>query len=143
MRGPSRRTQTKGETKNGLLFLHLASPDRAGHDHGFISREYLGAVDTAEQHLHTILSAVRASPSLTQRTTMIVTSDHGAPVVDTMMRPRPTTTGSRSSCGDAESGAETSTTSTPIAATPGPVAPATTVPSRFATATRRSWPSVC
>lgn len=59
-----------------LRFVHLADPDRAGHEHGFMSQPYLDAVAHADHLVATMLRAVRRA-GLADGTVVIVTSDHG------------------------------------------------------------------
>ena len=63
--------------RGGLIFLHVAAPDYAGHATGFMSPRYLDAVDTAADEVATVLGVVRAAPGLRRRTTVILTADHG------------------------------------------------------------------
>lgn len=60
-----------------LSFLHLAEPDLVGHQSGFMGPEYLDAVVEVDHFLGRILTAVSARPELRDRTTVIVTADHG------------------------------------------------------------------
>jgi len=62
--------------ERAFRFVHLADPDHAGHDHGFMSRPYLRAVERADHQLGTLLHALRAA-RLARETVVIVTSDHG------------------------------------------------------------------
>lgn len=49
--------------RGGLIFLHVAAPDYAGHATGFMSPRYLDAVDTAADEVATVLGVVRAAPA--------------------------------------------------------------------------------
>jgi predicted AlkP superfamily pyrophosphatase or phosphodiesterase len=63
-----------------FTFLHLSPPDVAGHEHGWMSPEYLEAVRLSDQLVGSVLRTIRADPALEQRTTVILTADHGGPV---------------------------------------------------------------
>ncbi len=62
--------------ERGLVFLHFADPDSAGHRYGWMSDEYMAAVKRADRCLDRVLRTIddggRAS-----RTLLITTSDHG------------------------------------------------------------------
>ena len=68
---------TSGATR--LVFWHVAAPDAAGHDAGWMSPAYLDAVRDADTQLGTVLDAVTADPDLAARTTVLLTADHGGP----------------------------------------------------------------
>jgi arylsulfatase A-like enzyme len=59
-----------------LLFLHLADPDLAGHDHGWMSEEYGAAVRRADRALARLLAAADTAFG-PDGYTAILTSDHG------------------------------------------------------------------
>ena len=59
-----------------VIFVHLASADRAGHAHGWLSDAYLTALASVDGSIGTIRTAVDASK---RPATLIVTSDHGGP----------------------------------------------------------------
>lgn len=59
-----------------LLFVHLADPDGAGHQHGWMSPQQMAAIATADAAVATLLAAYRTA-GLADRTVVIVTSDHG------------------------------------------------------------------
>jgi arylsulfatase A-like enzyme len=59
-----------------LLFLHLADPDLAGHDHGWMSEEYGAAVRRADRALARLLAAAETAFG-PDGYTVILTSDHG------------------------------------------------------------------
>lgn len=63
-------------TRRDLRFVHLADPDVAGHDHGFLGRDYLRAVQRVDAQLARLLAAVEGDPAL-PGTTVVLTSDHG------------------------------------------------------------------
>jgi predicted AlkP superfamily pyrophosphatase or phosphodiesterase len=58
-------------------FLHLASPDRAGHAHGWMGPEYLDAVERTDERIGAILDAARSTAYLRKRVVVVVTADHG------------------------------------------------------------------
>jgi hypothetical protein len=60
-----------------LSFLHLAYPDRAGHRHGFMSREYLAAVRRADRQVGRVLDAIESRRHLRRHTAVVLTADHG------------------------------------------------------------------
>ncbi len=57
--------------------LHLRDPDSAGHAFGFMSPEYLAAVQAADAQLGRLLDAVAADSYLSQSTVVVLTADHG------------------------------------------------------------------
>jgi predicted AlkP superfamily pyrophosphatase or phosphodiesterase len=59
-----------------LLFVHLAEPDRAGHDSGWMSAEYGEAVRAADASIAKILAASDRAYGKGNYT-VIVTADHG------------------------------------------------------------------
>jgi predicted AlkP superfamily pyrophosphatase or phosphodiesterase len=59
-----------------LLFVHLDDVDHALHDHGFLSDPYLDAVAEADRFIGRIVAALDRA-GLTDRTAVLVTSDHG------------------------------------------------------------------
>lgn len=60
-----------------FTFVHIADADRAGHASGFLSSTYLQAVKNADTRVGQVLDAIKANPSLTDSTYVILTSDHG------------------------------------------------------------------
>jgi hypothetical protein len=60
-----------------FTFVHLSLPDRVGHAHGFMSKQYLAAVQRTDQLLGRILKTVAARPSLRRHTLVVLTADHG------------------------------------------------------------------
>lgn len=63
--------------RRSLTFVHYSAPDVAGHEHGFGSGRYRRTVAATDRHLGRLVRTVRSSARLRQRTTIIVTSDHG------------------------------------------------------------------
>jgi hypothetical protein len=55
-----------------FTFLHVSLPDRNGHAHGGMSREYLAAVERTDAQLATVVRAVAGSD-----VTVVLTADHG------------------------------------------------------------------
>lgn len=55
-----------------FAFVYLGGTDVAGHDHGWMSAEYLAAIGRADAAIDVVLAAVNQ-----EATTVIVTSDHG------------------------------------------------------------------
>lgn len=70
-------TATLSEHRAGLVFLHVAAPDSAGHAHGFMGPAYLDAVVAADREVGELLALVRSRPDLRRSVTLIVTADHG------------------------------------------------------------------
>lgn len=62
-----------------FAFFHIRYPDRAGHDFGWSSPDYLDAVSISDGILGQILDAIDQDPSLNTTTSVIVVSDHGGP----------------------------------------------------------------
>ena len=58
-------------------FVHLASPDRAGHARGWMGPEYLAAVERTDRRIGAILDAARSTAYLRKRVVVVVTADHG------------------------------------------------------------------
>jgi len=63
-------------TSRHLTFVHLAGPDTAGHESGFLSRGYLRAVHAADRRVGRILDTIRDS-GVADETMVVLTSDHG------------------------------------------------------------------
>jgi hypothetical protein len=59
-----------------FTFLHVSLPDEAGHQHKFMSKRYLAAVQHTDRLLATVLDTVAISPTL-RHTLVLVTADHG------------------------------------------------------------------
>lgn len=59
-----------------LTFVHLRSPDLAGHDKGWMSPAYLDAVREADRAVGQILDAIGAS-DVAGSTWVLLTADHG------------------------------------------------------------------
>ncbi|MET0448477.1 MAG: alkaline phosphatase family protein [Aeromicrobium sp.] len=68
---------TSGDAR--LVFWHIAAPDAAGHDAGWLGPEYLAAVRDADTEIGSVLDAITADPDLAARTTVLLTADHGGP----------------------------------------------------------------
>jgi hypothetical protein len=60
-----------------FTFVHLSLPDRAGHAHSFMGRDYLDAVERTDQLLGRILNTVADRPALRRHTLVLLTADHG------------------------------------------------------------------
>lgn len=65
------------QTPDHLSLVHLAHPDRSGHDHGFMSDRYLRAVEQADHQVGRILNAIDDNTRLRRHTSVILTADHG------------------------------------------------------------------
>ena len=64
------------EARRGVMFLHFADPDSAGHRHGWMTDEYMEAVQHADHCLEKVMNTLEESGRI-DRTLLIVTSDHG------------------------------------------------------------------
>jgi len=64
------------ERRPTLLVVHLDHVDHAGHDHGWLSEQYLAAVREADRLIGEIVAALRGA-NLWDRTALIVSADHG------------------------------------------------------------------
>jgi hypothetical protein len=60
-----------------FTFVHISLPDRAGHAHDFMGREYLDAVEQTDRLLGRIFKTVEARPALRGHTLVLLTADHG------------------------------------------------------------------
>ena len=60
-----------------FTFVHLSLPDRVGHAHSFMGKQYLAAVQRTDRLLGRILSTVAARPALRRHTLVVLTADHG------------------------------------------------------------------
>ena len=60
-----------------FTFVHLSLPDRVGHAHSFMGRDYLDAVERTDQLLGRILNTVADRPALRRQTLVLLTADHG------------------------------------------------------------------
>ena len=58
-------------------FVHLSSPDRAGHAYGWMSPKYLAAVERTDRRIGAIMDAAASTPYLRERVVLAVTADHG------------------------------------------------------------------
>lgn len=68
--------QASDSTKPTLFFIHLPDADLAGHAKGWMSKPYLKAVEDCDRAIGTILKGFKEL-GLYDRTTFIVTADHG------------------------------------------------------------------
>ena len=60
-----------------FTFLHISLPDRVGHAHGFMGKQYIDAVGRTDVLLGRILKTVDHRPALRSHTLVILTADHG------------------------------------------------------------------
>jgi predicted AlkP superfamily pyrophosphatase or phosphodiesterase len=60
-----------------FTFVHLSIPDRVGHAHGFMGKEYLDAVEQTDRLLGRILNLLTARKELRGHTLVLLTADHG------------------------------------------------------------------
>ena len=68
------RTATEG--KPSLFFIHLADPDLAGHEKGWMSKSYLQTVESSDRAIATLVKGFEEL-GLYKHTAFIVTADHG------------------------------------------------------------------
>lgn len=68
--------QASDSTKPALFLIHLPDADLAGHAKGWMSKPYLKAVEDCDRAIGTILKGFKEL-GLYDRTTFIVTADHG------------------------------------------------------------------
>jgi hypothetical protein len=64
------------EAKKGIVFLHFADPDSAGHRVGWMTDEYFEAVQHADECLDRVIDTI-AEGGRANRTLLLVTADHG------------------------------------------------------------------
>lgn len=60
----------------GVLFVHFAGPDAAGHSYGWMSESYLGTIHNTDIAVGRVLDALDTA-GLAPTTLVIVTADHG------------------------------------------------------------------
>lgn len=60
-----------------LIFLHMQSPDVAGHRYGFMSSQYLAAVRDVDTQIGRLLAVIDANPAIADSLSIILTADHG------------------------------------------------------------------
>jgi len=64
------------EVRPTLTLVHLDLVDHAGHERGWLSDEYLGAVREADRLIHDLVASLR-DRGLWERSAIIVSADHG------------------------------------------------------------------
>lgn len=64
------------EAERGLVFLHFADPDSAGHRYGWMTEEYREAAQRADDCLRQVIETLDV-PGKAENTLLLVTSDHG------------------------------------------------------------------
>jgi arylsulfatase A-like enzyme len=64
------------EAQSGLVFLHFADPDSAGHRYGWMTQEYQDAAAKADRCLERVIDTI-ADAGKEDRTLLLVTADHG------------------------------------------------------------------
>lgn len=60
-----------------LTFVHVATPDVAGHEHGFMSPAYLDAVARTDRLIGKLVRAVEGDEELRREVVVVLTADHG------------------------------------------------------------------
>lgn len=73
-----------------FTFVHLSGPDRAGHEHGFMSSEYLDVVRTTDRLVGELLATVEDDPTLHDHVAVVLTADHGGDAGDASHNSRST-----------------------------------------------------
>lgn len=70
---------TAAEASNPFqyAFVHFHDTDTAGHGYGWMSPTYLNAVQNVDGYLGTIFAMLDSNATLKNRTTIILTADHG------------------------------------------------------------------
>lgn len=66
-----------GSTRRSFYFLHLGLPDQRGHDYGWMSTQYLAAVEYVDRLVGSIMRQIRGDAALSSSTYIVFTSDHG------------------------------------------------------------------
>jgi phosphopentomutase len=64
------------EARRGIVFLHFADPDSAGHRVGWMTDDYLEATQRADTCLDRVIDTIAAGGHA-DRTLLLVTADHG------------------------------------------------------------------
>jgi arylsulfatase A-like enzyme len=64
------------QMKRGVLFMHFADPDSAGHRTGWMTDPYVAAVHDADACLENVMETIEKGGHM-ERTLLVVTSDHG------------------------------------------------------------------
>lgn len=62
--------------KSGLIFMHFADPDAAGHRHGWMSDRYVEAAHDADACVERLMAVIQEGGHMA-RTLLLVTADHG------------------------------------------------------------------
>lgn len=60
-----------------LIFLHLQSPDLAGHRYGFMSSQYLDAVRAVDTQIGRLLDVIDGNAAIADSLAVVLTADHG------------------------------------------------------------------
>lgn len=60
-----------------FTLLHFSLPDAAGHQHGFMGRQYVKAVQKTDALLGSVLDTVASQTSLRKHMLVVLTADHG------------------------------------------------------------------
>jgi predicted AlkP superfamily pyrophosphatase or phosphodiesterase len=63
--------------RRAFTFLHISLPDRAGHEHGFMSARYLDAVRRTDRLVGKVLATIDHHRALKRKLVVILTADHG------------------------------------------------------------------
>jgi len=64
------------EARRGVVFLHFADPDSAGHRVGWMTDDYFTAIQRADRCLDRVIDTI-AEGGHADRTLLLVTADHG------------------------------------------------------------------
>ena len=63
--------------RRSFRFVHFSAPDVIGHASGFMSEEYLAAVQKTDHRLGRLMRRIQKIPRLRRHLVLLVTSDHG------------------------------------------------------------------
>ena len=58
-------------------FVHFDDPDKAGHNYGWLSPEYLAALESVDGWVGEVLDTIASDPGLAASTVVVLTADHG------------------------------------------------------------------
>ncbi|CUR59536.1 putative Type I phosphodiesterase/nucleotide pyrophosphatase [metagenome] len=70
-------TRRLSNDPDDLSFLHLALPDLAGHEYGWMSPRYLAAVEQTDAQVARVLDTISGDAWLSEHAVVVLTADHG------------------------------------------------------------------
>jgi predicted AlkP superfamily pyrophosphatase or phosphodiesterase len=65
------------QKRRSFRFVHYSAPDVTGHASGYLSEDYLAAVEKTDHRLGRLMKRIKKIPRLRRHLVLIVTSDHG------------------------------------------------------------------